>query len=224
MLRKTLIFGALLTLYAQGVVADEGYGSGGFALREPGSASRASTGVARVLMTGTVAHGGTNAPAAVCPSAGEPTDADWVSWFELWSVTGVGGYVMANNPASYVPLLAPQPVLANGASESFLVGAAPVKKVAMCLYPTKGAIGPSDVEVILTRTGLTEAACGNVADPPCTATELIADPLNNLTVLELINDPQAEYVFEVRGPAEGEIGIHLGGRLGTYPQISSISN
>ena len=223
MLRKILIFGALLTLPAQGAMADS-YGGGGFKLREPGSAARASTGVAHVLMTGTVAHGRTNAPAAVCPSAGEPTDADWLAWFELWSVTGVGGYVMANNPASYVPLLAPQPVLANGASESFFVGAAPVKKVAMCIYPTKGNVGPSDVEVTLIRTGLTAAACSNVADPPCTATEPIADPLNNLIVLEVINDPQVEYVFQVSGPAEGEIGIHLGGRLGTYPQISSVSN
>lgn len=193
-------------------------------LEPPDVRERATGGLAQQLVTGQMAHRATGAPASVCPSAGMPTDADFVGWFELWSVSQVGGWAMATNPASYVPLLVPKPELANGQTEAFHVGAAPVKKVAMCIYPTGGTVTAQDVELRLTRRGLTAGACANVAAPPCEAVETIADPLNNLFILSRVNDPEVEYRIEVTAPPQGAIGIHLGGRLGSYPQLAFESN
>ncbi len=213
-LLTSLLLGTLLTIPA----AAEPY-SGDFRLTPPEASDRASSGSARLLAVGRLAHGMTGAPQAVCPEAGNPTDADWVSWFKIWSVSQVSGYVMAQNPASYVPLLTPKPELTDGQSATFSIGAAPVKKVAMCIYPTAGEFSASDVEVTITRRGLTAGACGGVSAPPCEVTNPIAKPLNHLIVIEQINDVDVEYEIAVTAPKAGSVGVHLGGRLGTYPSL-----
>ncbi len=221
--RTRLLIGLLLGTLVPAVTAAEPYVSD-FRLTAPDTSDRASGGYEQLLAVGGPAHGGTGAPPSVCPSSGMPTDADWVTWFEVWSVTGVGGYVMAQNPASYVPLVSPKPVLTNGETATFAIGAAPVKRVAMCIYPTAGNFKAADVEVTITRRGLTAGACAEVTAPPCEATDVIPDTLNELFVFSRVNEPNVEYEIAVTAPDAGSIGIHLGGRLGTYPTLALGSN
>lgn len=195
-----------------------------FRLAVPTKTERDTGGMSQYLATGQMALRAVNAPSGVCPVAGEPTDGDFSSWFANWSLQGVGGFWMANNPASYQPLLVPTPVIGDGASRTFFIGAAPVKKVAMCVYPTAGDVSADDVEVTLLRRGLTAGACAPAANSPCELTQPIQPVLNSLFIMERINEPDVEYVITVEAPPAGSVGVHIGGRLGNYPEITTISN
>ncbi len=104
----------------------------------PTAAERDTGATSQLLAACRIALRDVNPPSGACPIAGAPTNAALAEWLQLWSLQSVWGWATPDHGASHLQLLAPTPVVANGAIRKFFVGAAPVKKGARCVDPTAG--------------------------------------------------------------------------------------
>lgn len=208
-------------------VAEEAYSPGGgrTEITPPDTAPARAAGSAVEMLTGQPAMDRGGAPFDVCPDTGEGHFGAFAVWFAQWSLAGTFGYVMYPTGSAFK---SEEHTLEAGESRSFLIGAAPVKKFAWCMFSAEGDLEQDDVAVTLTSFVTDTELCGD-EPTPCQQntypqTPPFAPPLNHLNTWSESGTPHIQYVLEVTGPETGAVTVFIGGRLGTYPTLGLATN